>query len=99
MLWRTPLTIGRFHTDVNLTVRGTGDIMWNEENTLSQPFYVLPGFNIMLHNGNVSLKLWVENFTDTRYNTFYFMSMGRAFTQRGNPVTFGATLRMNINND
>ena len=99
VLWRTPLTIGRFHTDVNLTVRGTGDIMWNEENTLSQPFYVLPGFNIMLHNGNVSLKLWVENFTDTRYNTFYFMSMGRAFTQRGNPVTFGATLRMNINND
>ena len=98
-LWRTPLTIGGLHADVNFTARGAGDIMWNEENTASQPFYILPGFNITLRNDHVSVKLWAENFTDTRYDTFYFMSMGRSFTQRGNPLTFGATIRMNINND
>lgn len=98
-LWRTPLIIGKLHADVCMTVRGAGEIMWNEENTLSQPFYALPGLSITLRNEHISLKLWAENFTDTRYNTFYFMSMGRAFTQRGNPVTFGATLRLNINND
>lgn len=98
-LWRTPITIGSLHADVNLTARGAGDIMWNEENTASQPFYILPGFNITLRNDHVSVKLWAENFTDTRYDTFYFMSMGRSFTQRGNPLTFGATIRMNINND
>lgn len=98
-LWRTPLAIGSLHTDVNLTVRCAGDIMWNEDNTLSQPFYALPGFNVMLRNEFLSLKLWVENFTNTHYDTFYFLSMGHSFTQRGNPLTFGATLRININND
>jgi len=99
LLWRSPLFIGKLHTDLNLTVRCAGDIMWDEANTLSQPFYALPGFNITLRGECISIKLWAENFTDTRYNTFYFLSMGRSFCQRGNPATFGATLRININNE
>lgn len=98
-LWRTPWHPCGLDTEANITLRGAGDIMWNEENTISQPFYALAGASFSLRAPRWSLRLWGENLTDTRYDTFYFMSMGNSFTQRGLPVTFGATLRINLNND
>jgi hypothetical protein len=43
-----------------------------------------------------SLQLWGKNLTGTRYSTFYFMSMGNEFLQRGRPMQLGATLRLNF---
>ena len=73
--------------------------MWNEANTLSQPFYALLGANAALEADRWSVRLWAENITGTRYSTFYFMSMGNEFVQRGRPVTFGVTLRLKLNNN
>ena len=96
-LWETPWRPAGLRTELNLTLRGAGDIMWNEENSLSQPFYLLPGASFSLRHHKWSLKIWGENLSDTRYNTFYFLSIGNSFVQRGNPITFGATFRLNIN--
>lgn len=74
-----------------LSVRGAGDIYWNEENSLRQKFYCLPSASLTFAAEKWSLKVWGENLSDTRYNTFYFMSMGNSFVQRGRPVEFGAT--------
>lgn len=95
-LWRTPWHPGGLRTELNATLRGVGDIMWNEGNTLSQPFYLLPGASFSLHGGKWSLKLWGENLSNVRFNTFYFLSMNKSFIQRGNPITFGATFRLNV---
>lgn len=95
-LWRTPWCPAGLKTELNLTMRGVGDIMWNEENTLSQPFYALPGASFTLRSDKWSLKLWGENLSNTHYHTFYFLSMGNSFVQRGNPITFGATFRLHI---
>ena len=95
-LWTTPWQPAGRSTTVDLTLRGTGDIMWNEANTLSQPFYALAGGSFTFKAEKWSLKLWTENFTGTRYNTFYFQSMSRDFVQQGRPITFGATLRLNL---
>jgi len=95
--WNTPWHPGGLSTELCATVRGVGDIMWNEENTMSQPFYALAGTSFTLCGERWSLKLWGENLSDTHYNTFYFLSMGNSFTQRGLPLTFGATIRFNIN--
>lgn len=95
-LWNLSWHPAGLNLDLNATVRGAGDIVWNEENTLSQPFYLLPGASATLRSSRWSLKLWGENLSNTRYNTFYFLSMGNSFCQKGNPITFGATFRLNL---
>lgn len=77
-------------------VRGTGCIYWNEANTIRQPFYLLAGASLSLDTEYVTLELWGRNLTDTHYDTFYFMSMGNEFVQRGRPLQLGATLRFTI---
>ena len=96
VIWHTPWHPAGLRTELNATVRGAGDIMWSEENSISQSFYVLPGASFTLRADKWTLKLWGENLSNTRYNTFYFLSMGNSFTQRGNPITFGATFRLNL---
>jgi outer membrane receptor protein involved in Fe transport len=78
------------------SLRGTGRIYWDDSNTVSQPFYILPSAYAEWSNSRVSIKLWGENISNTKYNTFYFVSIGNAFVQKGNPWTAGLTLRINI---
>lgn len=80
----------------NINLRGVGDIYWDDENNVRQPFYVQTGASAEWSRGNVSVQLWGENIFDTRFDTFYFVSVGNAFVQRGNPARFGATLRLNF---
>lgn len=80
--------------DVNM--RGTGKIYWNEENTLSQPLYALLGASATAEGSNWSLQFWGKNLTNTKYHTFYFLSMGNEFLQRGRPWQIGATVRLNF---
>lgn len=94
--WITPWKPGKIKTELSANLRGTGNIMWNEQNDLCQPFYLLPGASFTLRASTWSLKLWGENLSNTHYNTFYFLSMGNSFIQKGNPITFGATFRLNI---
>ncbi len=96
-LWRIPFAVGPFIPSLNVSARGIGSIMWNEANTLSQPFYILPSASLTLQADGWSIKLWGENISNTKYNTFYFMSMGNEFVQHGRPISFGATLRINLN--
>lgn len=77
-------------------LHGVGPIRWNEANTLVQPFYQLTGLSLRFEQRRYALDLWCRNLTDTRYDTFYFLSMGEEFVQRGRPRTFGATLHLNF---
>ena len=94
-----PLTLDR-RRDVTLTfdvnMRGVGPIFWNEENDLRQSFYSLLGASLTLKIRNMELQMWGRNLTDTRYYTFYFMSMGNEFLQRGLGIRGGLTLRWRI---
>lgn len=75
--------------DVNL--RGTGKIYWDEANSLSQPFYLLPGASVTLRSKRWSLQIFGRNLSNTDYHTFYFLSIGNAFFQRGKPLQGGAS--------
>lgn len=94
--YELPFTLLGATPAAEVSVRGIGDIMWNEENTLSQPFYATLGASVSLGNDRWNLRLWGENLTGTRYCTFYFKSMGNEFVQRARPWTAGVTLRINI---
>ncbi len=81
--WRQPL--GRSALLLGVGLRGTGRIWWNEDNSLSQDPYALLGADITWSHPHWSLFLRGENLTGTRYNTFYFKSMGNAFFQQARP--------------
>jgi len=81
---------------LDASVKGTGEIYWNEANSLRQPFYALLASSITLNGKHYSLQLWGQNLTGTGYNTFYFVSIGHEFLQRGRGRMLGATLRVNI---
>lgn len=91
--WQTPFAPGGVKTSVCLSARGVGDIYWDDANRVCQPYYVTCGASVNLAYRQLTLTLWGENITGTRYNTFYFLSMGNAFVQRAKPMTWGATLR------
>ena len=77
-------------------VRCAGRIWWNEENTLSQPFYALADASVRFEHKHYSLDIWGRNLGGARYDVFYFKSIGNEFVQRGRPRTFGITLNINI---
>ena len=77
-------------------VRATGDIYWDEANTLRQPFYALLGASITWKQAHYCLQLWGRNLTDTQYKTFYFVSIQHPFLQRGHGRQLGATLRLHF---
>ncbi|MBQ5408487.1 MAG: TonB-dependent receptor [Muribaculaceae bacterium] len=81
---------------LDASVKGTGEIYWNEANSLRQPFYALLASSITLKGKYYSLQLWGQNLTGTGYSTFYFVSIGHEFLQRGRGRMLGATLRVNI---
>ena len=76
--------------------RGIGKIYWNEDNTVTQPLYFLGDASAEINIKNCYVKLWTENFTSTKYNVFYFRSIGNDFVQQGRPASFGATIRFEI---
>ncbi len=80
--------------EANVNVRGTGNIYWDEANANRQPFYARLNASVRVERGCWSLDLWGENLTDTRYNTFSYVSISNTFLQRGKPVHAGVTLRI-----
>ena len=77
-------------------IDGTGRIFWNEENSRSQVPYALLEASVRLEHRRWAIDLWGRNLADTRYDVFYFKSMGNEFVQRGRPCTFGITLSIHI---
>ncbi|MDE7442962.1 MAG: TonB-dependent receptor, partial [Muribaculaceae bacterium] len=80
----------------NINVRGLGRIYWDEANTVSQPFYAQLGASVSWESPRFSLDLWCENLTGCNFDTFYFVSIGNAFLQRGKPRRVGVTFRLNL---
>ena len=72
---------------------GAGRIWWDEANTFSRPFSMQVGLRCeadFAHNW--ALSLWARNITASRYRTFSFDTMGRRFSQFGDPFHMGIDL-------
>ena len=77
-------------------VTGAGQIYWNEANDVSQPLYALLEASVRFEGQRWSVDFWCKNATNTRYDVFYFESMGNRFLQRGRPVSGGVRVMINI---
>lgn len=93
-LYEKKIFEGRLSFEVNM--KGAGRIYWNEENTEWQDFYCLLGASASYSSGFLTMQLWGKNLTNTRYKTFYFLSMGNAFFQRGKGIELGGTIRFDF---
>lgn len=75
-------------------VKGAGDIMWDEANTFGQDFYAQLDASIEAElKGGVTLTVRGANLTDTRANTFAFLSMNRRFAQDIAPRHFSFDIK------
>ena len=81
---------------LNVGWRGVGRIYWNEENTLSQPFYSLWSASLAWTKGHYGVSLWAKNIFDKEYRTYYFRSIGNDFFALGKPLQFGVTMNINL---
>ena len=81
---------------IGLTLKGDGigRIYWNEQNDVWQPFYGLLSATFSLEWEYIKLQLWGRNLTGTKYDVFYFRSMGNDFLQHGKPLELGINLEI-----
>ena len=84
------------YISTGLSTQGIDKIHWNEDNSTAQNIYFKLDASVKLICNKFSVDLWAKNITATQYSTFYFVSIQHEFLQRGKPVQFGATLRVNI---
>lgn len=75
---------------------GVGKIYWDDANTASQPFYGLLSASVTIEKGAAEIDLWGKNLTGTRYDTFFFKSVGNCFVQRGKPTMLGISVRFSL---
>jgi outer membrane receptor protein involved in Fe transport len=85
---------------VGANVSAMGKIYWDEANTFSQKLYAVLGAHVDADFGKVKLSLWGRNITNSKYNTFAFMSRATGepvySAQRGNPFQMGATCNIHF---
>lgn len=74
---------------------GIGKIYWNEDNAVTQNFYMLINAKISIKKGIFTWDIWSKNLTDTDYISYYFMSSS-GFAQKGKPATFGTSVSVNF---
>lgn len=108
-VWMQPVSSAGGMLELAADLRATGDIWWNEQNTLRQPLYALLGASASYsapfgkqtpgqgaRGKNWSVRVWAKNITGTRYDTFYFKSIGNEFIQRGRPFQAGLTMALEL---
>ena len=78
---------------LNAHYKAAGRIYWTEKNDASQALYGTLNGRLSLNKGNGQIALWVDNALNTRYQAFWFETMGRGFAQMGRPVQLGIDLR------
>lgn len=68
---------------------GAGRIYWTEQNDAWQNFYSQLGANVTMDIHPLYLTVWGRNLTNSRHNTFWFVSANRAYEQHVRPIQFG----------
>ncbi len=81
---------------LQLEGKAAGRIWWNEDNSLSQPFYAELGAYIGLVLDGYTLYVRGDNLTNTQYGLFYFKSMGNEFFQTSLPIRVRLGISINL---
>ena len=81
---------------VGADLSAAGRIYWTEANNAHQDFYATLGAHIGFDFKHIGINIWGKNLTDKDFDTFYFESMKRSFTQHGKPFQVGVDVKLNF---
>lgn len=84
------------YAHINIGTQGVGDIVWNESNSLSQPYYHLFSAGVKFTNRKGYILFWGKNLFNAEYSTFYFKSMDNSFFSSGKPFRFGILINIKL---
>ena len=95
ILYSVEINRGNFR-QFNAAIRynGAGKIYWTEQNDVAQKFYSTVDIESSVKISIFEISVWMRNFTDSEYNTFYFETTGTGFAQAGVPFNVGAGLKI-----
>jgi outer membrane receptor protein involved in Fe transport len=95
ILYSVKINRGNFR-QFNAAIRynGAGKIYWTEQNDVAQKFYSTVDIESSVKISIFEISVWMRNFTDSEYNTFYFETTGKGFAQAGVPFNVGAGLKI-----
>lgn len=95
ILYSVEINRGNFR-QFNAAIRynGAGKIYWTEQNDVAQKFYSTVDIESSVKISIFEISVWMRNFTDSEYNTFYFETTGKGFAQAGVPFNVGAGLKI-----
>ena len=88
--------LDRCRVETDVAGKGEGPILWNEENTLREPFHLRFEGRIALVFPKWELYLRGENLLDSTAHCFYFKSVGNEFFARIRPRTIITGLSLKI---
>ncbi|MFA5850430.1 MAG: TonB-dependent receptor [Bacteroidales bacterium] len=75
---------------------GAGKIYWTEKNDVLQDFYASANIGSSINFSIFELSIYFNNITNSRYNTFYFETLGTGIAQLNYPFNFGTGLKIKI---
>lgn len=86
---------------VGADMRAVGSTVWDVSESFSQPFYAVVGASVSAWLGNhCEVRVWGQNLTRTRYNTFAIESAATGktmrFAQQGTPLQVGVDLNFSF---
>ncbi len=84
--------------NVHLSAQGVGKQFWDDENKVSQKAYTLVNGSIGADTPWFSVYLWSKNIFNQSYYPYMFniAQFKSWYAQKGNPLTLGVTLSVNI---
>lgn len=81
-----------FHADLS----GAGKIYWDEANKYSQNIYNTLSAYVAMNIKNYTISVYGKNLTDSKYNTFYFKSVGNSFVQKCRERSVGISVSVTL---
>lgn len=94
--WRLPLTAWLSAVSLHADYCAAGRIYWTEDNNACQPFAGRMNARLTLQRRQAQLALYASNILSTRYQTFYFETMQRAFAQYTRPIELGIQVQLHF---
>ncbi len=84
--------IDRF--SISTQYNGAGKIYWTDKNDVIQDFYSTLDIGGSINFSIFEVGIWLRNATNTRYNTFYFETLGTGIAQLNRPLNFGTDIKI-----
>ena len=94
--WTLPRTSWLDAVSLHADYCAAGRIYWTEDNTACQHFAGRLNARLALQRRQAQLALYAHNILSTRYQTFYFETMQRAFAQYTRPVELGIQVQLHF---